>query len=278
MKTAMPIDSTPHGSLHLPFANETEVQEFVEKYAEKIFGLKVIASTRRGERGMFKIDVLAVDAANSPFIIECKWDRVGSGANRQLFGYRKTLLDNWPLFERRVSEARGRKVTVERREPVLVAIGYRCAPSVLIDPQSVVFLTYAYHDVTLGRDVVKQQRVGKVSIQHAHQILMPKSRHPSVCKKRSTIKVVARLPPALQKAFWAIDARLCGLDAVTVVRFKNLVNYRVRRVIFAKATISPESIRWRYGQRGVWNDKDMLASCDAKKIFDLLHQAHVDAA
>lgn len=67
MMAATKVDSTPYAAPHLPFANELEMQLFVEKYAEHIFGLEVIASTRRGEGGLFKIDVLAVERLQCPF-------------------------------------------------------------------------------------------------------------------------------------------------------------------------------------------------------------------
>ena len=284
MKAAIPIDSTPYPATHLPFANETEVQQFVEEYAETIFGLKVISSTRRDGRRLFGIDVFAVDAANTPIIIECKWDLVDPGAIRQLVRYKKALQAGWSLFEKRITETSGMQVAVESREPVLVAIGYRYAPSVLSDAQSIVCLTYAYHDVTFTGDVVEQQRPGRVSIQHAHQILMPKARHPTVSKQQHTSERLLPLPPSLRAAFWEIDGRLRGLDAVKVVYGgKNFVRYRVPRGRFAEAKICPKSIQWRYCQSGGWKDGgqsgsvEMLAACDLDKIFDLLRQAYVDA-
>src|SRR5205809_8124201 len=104
MERAIAIDSTPYSAPHLPFANETEVQRFVEEHAERIFGVKVISSTRRGGHRLFGIDVLGVDAANTPFIIECKWDLVDAGAIRQLVRYREALQAGWSLFEKRVTE------------------------------------------------------------------------------------------------------------------------------------------------------------------------------
>jgi len=65
MNAAIPKDSTPYAALHLPFANEDEMQRFVEEHAEDIFGLEVIASSNRGGE-LFEIDVLALNAANTP--------------------------------------------------------------------------------------------------------------------------------------------------------------------------------------------------------------------
>lgn len=139
----MRVDSTPCAAPHLPFANEDDMQGFLEEHAEQLFGLKVIASSSRdGE--LFEIDVLAVNAANTPFIIEGKWDLV---------------------------------------------------------------VTAVY------------------------------GKNPDAC-------------------------------------------YRVPRGKFAEARLCRKksgSIRWRYCQSGVWKNKEMLAACDAKKIFHRLRQAHVDA-
>jgi hypothetical protein len=194
MKPAIPKDSTPYPASHLPFANELEMQLFVEKHAEHILGLRVIASTRKGEGGLFKIYVLAIDAYNTPFIIECKWDLIRAGAIRQLERYRSTLKKNWPLFEKRVRESTGLQVAVKRREPVLVALGYRYEPSLLSDAQSVVCLTYAYHDVTVTGEVVEEQHPGNVSIQHAHKDQMPTSHHPKVNKEHYTFKRLEQFP------------------------------------------------------------------------------------
>ena len=39
----------------------------------------VVASTRRGGGRLFDIDILAIDNANTPVIVERKWDRIDSG-------------------------------------------------------------------------------------------------------------------------------------------------------------------------------------------------------
>ena len=75
----------------MPFSNEIEMQEFIETYAKQTLNLKVIASTRPGRQGLYKIDVLAVDSANTPYIIECKWNEVRPSAIRQLLRYRELL-------------------------------------------------------------------------------------------------------------------------------------------------------------------------------------------
>jgi len=253
------------------------MQVFVEKYAEDVLGIKVIGSTRRGEGGLFKIDVLGVDAENTPFVIECKWDQVGSGAIRQLVRYKTLLIENWPVFEKRVSEIRGRALIVANREPVLVAIGYRYSPSAvaLSEAESVVCLTYSYHPATLTVDALEQRRPGKVSIQHVQQ--MP-SCHPPVSKKHISLEKLERLTPELRKAFWDMDDKLCRLGPKVTVRHGKTVRYRGPQGEFAKAKIgpksSPESIQWRYGKSDII---ELRAEGDRGKILELLRKAYMDA-
>jgi len=283
MNESIPIDSTPYRSQHLPFTNELEVQQFVEENAENIFRqrLKVISSSRRAGGVLCKIDVLAIDAANTPFIIECKWDQVDSDTIRQLERYRKALQANWSLFEKRVGETRRQLVTVKKRQPVLVAIGYRYEPSVLSGAQSVDCLTYAYHPATLIEDGLEEQRPGEVSIQRARQLPMPTSRHPTVSKKKGIVERLSQLPPALQKAFKTIHGRLLKLDAVTVAYVgKHSVRYQVLRDGFAKARIGPKSIHWQYGARRNGRqlvNVEMSAGSDVDTLFALLRQAHSEA-
>ena len=280
MKTRISIDSSPRAASAVPFANEIQLQRFVEDHADDIFDLQVISSTRRGGHGLFDIDILAVDPVNTPVLIECKWDLVNAAALQQLAGYSRTLQRHWSLFEKRVSEIRGHRVHIKRREPVPVVIGYRYDPSVLDNRQGVICLTYAYHQVALLDGLIEQQQAGAVSIQPARENAMPSSRHPTVSKKSSTYRRLAPLPRDLQAAFWAVDGRLCRLEGVSV-RYggKNFVRYRVPRGQFAEAKIGPESIEWRFGQPGRWRERSvkMLARSDAEKVFRELRRAHRDA-
>jgi hypothetical protein len=103
----LPVDPTPHATPRVPFASETGVQKFVEEHAKAILALDVIASTRRGGGRLFDIDILAIDKADRPFIIECKWDLVDERALGQLAKYRAALVSGWARFEERLSKVRG---------------------------------------------------------------------------------------------------------------------------------------------------------------------------
>ena len=72
----MQINAIPYPDARLPFANEDEVQRFVERHAEKMLGVSVLASSLRGGCRLCDIDILGVDGRGTPVIIECKWDRV----------------------------------------------------------------------------------------------------------------------------------------------------------------------------------------------------------
>jgi len=264
----------------VPFTNEKAVRQFVEKHAEEILGLTVISVDRSGGGRLFDIDVLAVNAANTPFIIECKWDLVGAKALRQLARYKKALHAGWPLFRERVRQIRRKQVQVRKRDPVLVAIGYRYEPSVLRHPQSVVCLSYAYHHLAPTDEVVERFRPGKVSVQRADG-LMPSLLHPRVTKRFGSVKSIGRLPRALQTAFYTIDERLRRLAGVTVVYGgRPFARYRVPRSPFAEATVGPHSIQWSFAETKTWAPHqlgrvEMLAASDADKIFSLLRGAYV---
>jgi hypothetical protein len=280
MKIRIPVDPTPRAVEYLPFANEVELQRFVEDHAKKIFGLTVVSSTRRGRRRLFGIDILAIDSGNTPFILECKWDLVDAGALRQLAAYSGVLQHSWELFEQRVSEVRRQPVRMKQREPILVAVGYRCDPSVLADTQSPICLTYAYHGVALTDKVVEERGPGRVSIQGAHEV-NPSSRHPKVSKKHAVFERLAPLPQVLQAAFWAVDGRLRGLEGVRVLYGgKNFVRYRVPRGQFAEARIGAKSIEWRSGQPGLWREPgeigsvEMLTAADAERVFRQLQRTY----
>jgi hypothetical protein len=72
----------------IPFANETQLQAVFEDEVEALFGCDVVASTRRGGGRLFQIDILAIDRANTPIIVECKWDRIDQRAVAPLLEYR----------------------------------------------------------------------------------------------------------------------------------------------------------------------------------------------
>jgi hypothetical protein len=273
------IDTTPHPDASLPFANEVEVQRFVEKHAQRILGLRVIASSLRDGHRLGDIDILDVDPRGTPVIIECKWDLVRHDVLRQLAGYAADLQRNWSSLEKRVNEVKRPALTIKKRKPILVAIGYRYDASLLIPPQSVTCLTYCYHGIAPGDGFVEHRRRGRVSIQRADGRTMSLGRHPRVSKKAETHRRLARLPEELRAAFWKLDRRLCTFEGVTVTYGgKNFVRYRLSRRQFAEAKIGLGSIQWHSCQPGPGRNRYdsvvMLTASDSGRVLRELQRAH----
>lgn len=98
MEKGMPIptilvDPTPCKVERVPFASESSLHRFTEENCERLLGLALLASARRGGEGVFKIDVLAADRDGRLWIIECKHDLVDSTALRQVRKYQARLDD-----------------------------------------------------------------------------------------------------------------------------------------------------------------------------------------
>jgi len=169
----------------IPFASETQLQAVFEDEVEAMFGAKVVASTRRGGGRLFEIDILAIDGANTPIIVECKWDRIDQRAVEQLLEYRGVLKQRWRAFEQRVGVVRGKRARLKWRPPLLVAVGYRLDRPLTGVPTGMLFFTYSYHGV-IGAEPVEAQVPGGVSFRGASGEGSPKDRHPKVSKKSAT--------------------------------------------------------------------------------------------
>jgi len=207
------LDSTPYPTSLVPFANEDDVREFVEQNAISILRLDVIASSRRGRGGLLgiPIDILAIDSAYRPFIIEVKCDVVHGGALHQLERYKVELLSGWDRFEALVSRHVGKDtVRIDKTDPVLVTVGYRCDSSLLTNPQAAYCLIYVYHNLKLAGDVLKRRRPGEVSL---HRVGEAGKRHPPVSKIFSTYERLERCPQ-IRQAFWTLDRKLQDLHGM----------------------------------------------------------------
>jgi|GEM_PF-2767184 len=247
----------------VPFVNEDEVQKFCERYVEKVLGLKVIAGSRFGRANICDIDVLAVSADNTPFVIECKWNRINDAAIAQLRRYREALLLNWNRFERVLSDFRGKKTIVEKRT-VLVALGYGYKPSALIRRKSIVPLQYVYPEtVNFNYDPLKKRPRQAINIAIA---AAPTNRaHPPVHKRDLFID---RLTPTLVEAFSSIDCGLRKLDGANEPKYvKDSARYRNAKGYFAEAKISAGLIQWRFGECAKW-------MADQRWMVQNMHSAH----
>lgn len=257
------IDHTPRPAAAVPFASESGLQRFVEENAEAVLGINVVASSRRYGNCLFRIDTLAEDHEGRPWIIECKHDLVDAGALAQLRRYRDALIAGWPTVASRFRNGSNR----DQPEPILVAIGYRLDDS-LADDQ-VLRLVYRYHDVTFTGGELQSQNAGRVSLHGAAEVVTSVQAHPKVSKKFATIERLQHLAPALEDAFWRIDADLCATPGVRVkYGGKNFVRYSTNLGVFAEAVIAEDTIEWRASVRRI-----MRSDADAGDILAALHQA-----
>lgn len=243
-----------------------------------MFGCQVVASTRRGRGRLFAIDVLALDNAGTPVIVECKWDRIGERAIKQLRAYRHALKRGWRAFEERVGRLRGQTPRLAWREPLLIAVGYRLDPSLKVVPPDIHFVTYSYHGVALGSGPVDLQVPGEVSFEEVSGEAARKPRHPKVVKTRATHRRLARFTEDVRRAFWEIDEALRQFGQVEVTYGgKNFVRYRGPRGRFAEAVIGDDSIEWFAGARRSDNRTElvrMTRASDRKAVIDRLRRAY----
>ncbi len=261
------IGETPRLADAVPFASESGLQQFVEEHAEDLLGVHVVASSRKGGRGMFRIDTLAEDQYGRPWIIECKHDLVDSGALRQLRMYRESLRAEWSLAAPRFQ---GGDIIQGCPDPVLVAIGYRFDEGLVGD--ELVLLAYRYHDIAVTGSDLETQEKGRVSI-HLADTAEPCGAHPKVSKRAATVERLKRFAPALADSFWRIDAGLRAMPGVNVkYGGKNFVRYNTRAGVFAEAVIGDGIIEWE-----VSTPHALRSESDEPKILALLQQARNQA-
>ncbi|NLF43393.1 MAG: hypothetical protein GX587_11915 [Bacteroidales bacterium] len=106
--------------LRKDFANEKELQHFVETNLEELFGIRFLAteySTNHGGR----IDSLGLDENNSPVIIEYKWGENSAIINQGLF-YLDWLVEHIAEFQLLVQKKLGQDVEVDTGSPRLILI------------------------------------------------------------------------------------------------------------------------------------------------------------
>ena len=266
----------------IPFANETQLQAVFEDEVEARFGAKVVASTRRGGGRLFEIDILAIDGANIPIIVECKWDRIDQRVVTQLLEYRSVLKRGWRAFEQRVGVVRGEGARLKWRPPLLVAVGYRLDRPLTGVPTGMLFFTYSYHGVTVAAEPVEVQVPGEVSFRDASVEGSPKDRHPKVSKKSATHRRLAPFSDDVRTAFWEIDQALRDLREVDVTYGgKNFVRYRGPRGRFAEAVVRGDSIEWFAGARssthGPIDSVRMFRVSDKEIVMRRLRRSYEEA-
>ncbi len=106
------------------FSNEKELQHFVEKNLEDLFGVRFLASEYSTNHGG-RIDTLGLDENNAPVIIEYKWGENSAIINQGLF-YLDWLVEHIADIQLLVQKKLGQDVEVDTGSPrlILVAASY----------------------------------------------------------------------------------------------------------------------------------------------------------
>lgn len=102
------------------FANEKELQHFIENNLEELFGVRFLASEYSTNHGG-RIDSLGLDENNSPVIIEYKWGENSTIINQGLF-YLDWLVEHIAEFQLLVQKKLGHEVEVDTGSPRLILI------------------------------------------------------------------------------------------------------------------------------------------------------------
>lgn len=132
------------------FKNEKELQTFIEKNMELLFGVRFLDtefSTSQQHGG--RIDSLGIDENNSPVIIEYKWGEKDNIINQGLF-YLDWLMDHVGNFQILVQEKLGKKIKVDFGSPrvILVAQSFNKYDEYAINrmAENIELWTYSLHE------------------------------------------------------------------------------------------------------------------------------------
>lgn len=106
--------------LRKDFANEKELQHFVENNLQELFGIRFLASEYSTNHGG-RIDSLGLDENNSPVIIEYKWGENSAIINQGLF-YLDWLVEHIAEFQLLVQKKLGQDAEVDTGSPRLILI------------------------------------------------------------------------------------------------------------------------------------------------------------
>src|SRR5713101_7193315 len=149
------------------FANEVQLQRFIEDRVTPLCGLRLVSSSLRGRHRLGHIDSTAIDDEGSPVIIEYKWDRVDGDVMQQLFRYERWFLNHRELYDAEALTKWNQR-TSNVAKPQLVAVGYRFHRTAAVDASGpVLCLRYGYRPdktvslLALDGEEVKTASVGR---------------------------------------------------------------------------------------------------------------------
>lgn len=213
------------------FLNEKDLQQFVEKNLDELFGIRFLASeyvTSATHGG--RIDTLGLDENNAPVIIEYKWGENSAIINQGLF-YLDWLMDHPGDFQILVQQKLGTDIEVDHGSPrlVLVAASFTKYDSYAINRMSenIELWTFArYEDGIFELKSFASSQAGG-SADNAKQVTKGKYQAYSV---ESLIKgkseVVQDLMEELRERIKALDIE----GKIEENPKKNYISYRTNRV------------------------------------------------
>lgn len=202
------------------FANEVELQRFVEDNVVTQCGLEVIGSSLRGGRRLGYIDTVALHTSGILVIVEYKWDMIDRDVLNQVVRYRQ-----WLLKHRESIDAAVLRYTPGRRvnwvSIGIVTVGHRYHPSAVWrfgDTPFVCFLRYSYGTRgTISLEMIDPKKVRTAVVG---------ARPPSVSKDPYLDRHLARTTPAAREAFDLLRRELLRCGFVEKIHGKKRVTYR----------------------------------------------------
>lgn len=102
------------------FRSEKDLQTFVEKNLEELFGIRFLATEYTTNNGG-RIDTLGIDENNSPVIIEYKWGENNAIINQGLF-YLDWLVEHYADIQLLIQKKIGNNIEIEKGSPRLLLI------------------------------------------------------------------------------------------------------------------------------------------------------------
>ncbi len=201
------------------FANEGQLQRFVEDHLLEYWGLvRVCSSERPGERLGF-VDTAALEASGAPTLFRYKHDLVDQGAVDQLARYHAWVEAHRAEFERAATKTRPGNFRWNSLN--LVAIGYRfrlknVAP---IPHVAIALIRYGY----------RQDKT--VSLEEVPWGDLDRGRAPLFSKDAALSRHLEKTTEAGRRAFLELRRRLDAVGLEEKIHGKNRVSYSKSSVL-----------------------------------------------
>ena len=216
-----------------PFANERQLQRFVEENLEELLGARFIRSEFvTGDRHGGRIDTLGLDEVGNPVIVEYKGDKSESIINQGLY-YLDWLLDHRGDFQVAVHAKLGPKAEISWQSPRLI----------LIASSYTKYDSYAVNRLLVNVELMRYQRYddGTFLLETVNGTLSSETKKPTVPNPTPPVLPPpdpnppeftleyhrAKTSPSAWAAFLELRDRLLALDGVEErVNQKSQITFR----------------------------------------------------